>query len=245
MEISLPLLISLTAAVAFAGSFVQSASGFGYAIICMTFWPMFLPFRTASIMEAVTAFFMVVYIAARLWKWIDWRMLLPPAAVSAVFSFLGVSTLMSLSDEVLRRILGAALLLLAFYFIVLSKRIHLKKNILTGMAAGVISGFCGGLFNIGGPPMVAYFLSVTDDKRTYNATLQAFFCVNTITIFLIHLLRGNVTQQMLPLAAGALIGTALGTLCGFLLFKKLTMHGIKKFVYVFMTVAGIYLICGG
>lgn len=31
--------------------------------------------------------------------------------------------------------------------------------------------------------MVAYFLSVTDDKEKYNATLQMFFTINTISIF--------------------------------------------------------------
>ena len=46
----------LTALVAFAGSFVQSSSGFGYAIICMAIWPMFMPFYTASILEAIAAF---------------------------------------------------------------------------------------------------------------------------------------------------------------------------------------------
>ena len=49
---------------------MQSSSGFGYAIICMAIWPMFMPFYTASILEAIAAFFMVIYIAVKLWKFI-------------------------------------------------------------------------------------------------------------------------------------------------------------------------------
>lgn len=41
--------------------------------------------------------------------------------------------------------------------------------------------------------MVAYFLSVTDDKEKYNATLQMFFTINTISIFLIHVFQGHVS----------------------------------------------------
>ena len=171
----------LTALVAFAGSFIQSSSGFGYAIICMAVWPMFMPFYTASILESIVAFFMVIYIAVRLWKFIDWKLLLPPVIMATVTSFLGVNTLMSLDEEVLSKIMGTVLLILAVYFIFFSSKVHLKGGIVSGLAAGAISGFCGGLFNIGGPPMVAYFLSVTDDKEKYNATLQMFFTINTIS----------------------------------------------------------------
>ena len=173
----------LTALVAFAGSFVQSSSGFGYAIICMAIWPMFMPFYTASILEAIAAFFMVIYIAVRLWKFIDWKLLLPPVIMATVTSFLGVNTLMALDEDVLSKIMGTVLLILAVYFIFFSSKVHLKASLVSGLAAGAISGFCGGLFNIGGPPMVAYFLSVTDDKEKYNATLQMFFTINTIQYF--------------------------------------------------------------
>ena len=232
----------LTALVAFAGSFVQSSSGFGYAIICMAIWPMFMPFYTASILEAIAAFFMVIYIAVRLWKFIDWKLLLPPVIMATVTSFLGVNTLMALDEDALSKIMGTVLLILAVYFIFFSSKVHLKASLVSGLAAGAISGFCGGLFNIGGPPMVAYFLSVTDDKEKYNATLQMFFTINTISIFLIHVFQGHVSGSMLPLVGAALAGTAVGTAGGMFLFRRLTMAGIKKTVYIFMICAGSYLL---
>lgn len=231
----------LVALIAFAGSTIQSASGFGYAIVCMSLWTGLMPFMSASIIEAVTAFFMVIYITARLWRHIDKKLLLPPLIISTLFSLFGINTLMQLSDEVLHRILGVALLLLACYFIFFSSKVKLKPSITNGLIAGMVSGFCGGLFNIGGPPIVAYYLSVTDDKNKYNATLQAYFTLTTASIFFIHLIKGNVTAQMLPLTGAALVGTALGTLFGFYIFKRLPMKSIKKFIYAFMVVAGIYL----
>ena len=240
MEQSTVLL--LVALVAFIGSMIQSCSGFGYAILCMTFWTRLMPFVSASIIEAVTAFFMVVYLAVRLWRHIDFKLLLPPLLLSTLFSFLGVHTLMSLSDAVLQKILGVALLALACYFIFFSSRVHLRPTAVNGMIAGMISGFSGGLFNIGGPPIVAYFLSITDDKNKYNATLQAYFTLTTASIFFIHLARGNVTAQMLPTTAAALVGTALGTAVGFAIFKRLPMKSIKTFIHGFMVIAGCYLL---
>lgn len=231
-----------TALVAFTGSFTQSCSGFGNAIICMALWPLLMPFRTASVLEAITAFFMVVYITLRLYRHINLKLLLPPLISSTLFSFLGVSTLMTLSDRTMKQILGVALLLLAVYFVFFSHKVKLKPSLTVGLLAGVVSGFFGGLFNIGGPPMVAYFLSVTDDKMEYNASLQAYFAVTTITIFAFHLFMGNVTVGMLPLGCAALAGTVAGTLSGMSVFRRLSIDGVKRIVYAFMVVAGIYML---
>lgn len=235
----------IVALAALLGSFVQSASGFGYAIICMSIWPLVLPFRSASIIEVLTAFVMVVYITLRLRRHINWKLLLWPAATSMLFSTLGVFTLMASTESSMRRILGVALICLSIYFIFFSDTVHLKPTRLTGFAAGIISGFCGGLFNIGGPPMVAYFLSVTDDKMEYNATLQCYFCLTTIYIFAVHFVMGNVTQEIMELSGAALVGLAVGTGIGSQLFRRLSMAGIRKFVYIFMVTAGIYLVVMG
>lgn len=231
----------LVALIALVGSFVQAASGFGYAIICMALWPLLLPFRTASIIEVLTAFAMVVYIALKLRKSINWRVLLWPVLTSMAASTLGVFTLMASTESLLRRILGGVLICLGVYFIFFSDRLRLRPTRLTGMIAGLVSGFCGGLFNIGGPPMVAYFLAVTDDKLEYNATLQCYFCATTIYIFLVHLVMGNVTGQVMQYSGAALVGVVVGTGGGMALFRRMSMAGIRKFVYAFMTVAGLSL----
>ena len=232
----------LTALVAVVGSFVQSCSGFGYAIICMALWPLFMPFYTASILEAIAAFFMVVYIAVKLRKSIDWKLLLPPVLMATVTSFLGVNTLMVLDDAILSKIMGTVLLVLAVYFIFFMSKVHMKAGIFSGLSVGAVSGFCGGLFNIGGPPMVAYFFSVTKDKEKYNATLQMYFTVNTASIFLIHVFQGHVSVSIVPLIVAALAGTVVGTVGGMVVFQKLTMEGIRKVIYAFMVCAGMYLL---
>ena len=85
------------------------------------------------------------------------------------------------------------------------------------------------------------YISV-DDKEKYNATLQMFFTINTVSVFLIHVFQGHVSGAMLPLVGAALAGTAVGTAVGMFLFRRLTMTGIKKVVYIFMMCAGSYLL---
>ena len=168
---------------AFAGSFIQSASGFGYAIVLMSVLPLVIPFQSAAILEVMTSFFMVGTIALKYRRFIRWRLLVWPLVANTIFSLTGVWFQSGSAEAVLRRILGVTLVLLSVYFIFFSSRLTLKGNAVNGFIAGSISGVCGGLMSIGGPPIVAYYLAATHSKEEYNATLQAYFVISTAYIF--------------------------------------------------------------
>lgn len=240
-----PLLLALVALIAFAGSFVQSTTGFGYAVTCMALWPLLLPFKTASVMELLTAVFMSLYIAARYWKFINWRQLLWPSLAAIVTNWVGVQILQNSTDTLLRRILGVALMVLAVYFIFFSERMHIRPTRRNGLIAGAVAGLTGGMFSIGGPPIVAYYLNALDDKREYTATTQMFFIVTILSLLAMHLRLGNVTGEVLQYSAAALVGLAAGTGLGMAAFRRLPLVTIKKLVYGFMLVMGLYILIFG
>lgn len=230
---------------AFAGSFIQSASGFGYAIVLMSVLPLVIPFQSAAILEVMTSFFMVGTIALKYRRFIRWRLLVWPLVANTIFSLTGVWFQSGSAEAVLRRILGVTLVLLSVYFIFFSSRLTLKGNAVNGFIAGSVSGVCGGLMSIGGPPMVAYYLAATHSKEEYNATLQAYFVISTAYIFFTHVALGHVTGQILAWGVWALLGLAAGTFCGLKLFARLSAAGLKKLVCGFMAVVGIYLVITG
>ncbi len=230
------------AAIAIAGSFTQSISGFGFAIIVMALWPLVIPLHSAVIVEVITAFVMVSYISFKLFKHINFKLLIYPLITSFITSTLGVATLMSSAENLLRRILGGVLIILAAYFLFYSDKIKIKPSIINGLIAGGISGFFAGLMSIGGPPIAAYFLSVTDDKMEYNATLQFYFFLSSVYLFFIHLLLGNITGEVVKYSFVGIIGVAVGTIVGLKLFKKLSLNIIKKIVYIFMMIVGLFML---
>lgn len=223
----------------------QASTGFGYAIVSMALWTLFLPFKDAAVIEAITAFLMVVGLVAKLHKHINFRLLLFPLISSIVTSYLGVLALMYTSESGLRRILGAVLILLSVYMIFFSGRIRITPTPGNGLAAGAVSGLFNGMFNLGGPPVLAYFLSATDDKLEYNATLQCYFLFNVICLLFNHLRLGNITAPILQISLVTMVGVLLGTVAGWYVFKKLSIPVIKKIVYAFMSVFGAYLLISG
>ena len=235
----------LIALITFVGSLVQGTSGFGFALVCMSLLPFVIAFKTAVVLEAILAFIMVSYIAIRLYRHIDIRLVIPPAITAGIFSYIGISALIAINDSLLKRIFGVLLVILAFYFVFFSEKVNIKGNVINGMSAGAISGFAGGLFSVGGPPMVVYFMAVTKDKTKYLANMQAFFTINSLTVAIMHMLKGNVTNEMIPMILIALIGVLVGTASGLYLFKKMDAKTVKYLVCALMSVSGIYMIIRG
>lgn len=231
--------------VALLASFVQASTGLGYALICMALWPLMVPFRTAAVMEVISAFLMFATITLRYRKHVNLRLIAWPLVSTLVCNTLGVMLLVTSAESLLRRIMGIALIALAIYFMVFSNRIHVQPTRRNGLLAGAIGGLLGGMLGIGGPPMAAYMLAVTDDKMEYNATLQFYFLATSVYVFLVHIFAGSIDAQVLRYGSAAAVGMLGGTALGMLVFKRLSMQNIKKLIYPFFIVMGIYFILKG
>ena len=77
-----PLTLALVGLISVAGSFVQASTGFGYAVTVMALWPLFLPYKTALVVELLAALALCVVIAVRYRRSINWRQLIAPCAAS-------------------------------------------------------------------------------------------------------------------------------------------------------------------
>ena len=237
----------LVAVISAVGGFVQAATGFGFAIICMTLWPLVIPVKFAAVTELVAAIAMTVGLAFKLRRHIQVRLLLVPFLAAGMTGALGVFLLVTSYETLVRRLFGVALLLISIYLIGSKYRRPdsgrpVAHPHIFGLASGILSGFLGGLFNIGGPPIVGYFSTVTKDKMSYSATLQAYFILNSLSILLMHAWMGNVTTQALQYVPGALLGVLAGTVLGYKIFKKISWQTMNLLIYAFMMVFGLILV---
>ncbi|MBZ0302307.1 MAG: sulfite exporter TauE/SafE family protein, partial [Anaerolineae bacterium] len=104
------------------------------------------------------------------------KLLLPSAIVGIV---LGISLLVSLPDDVLRRMLGLITIGILIYKVTsdaLRKVEYLPRN-WHGYLAGFGSGFMSALANLGGPPITAYLLLQKLEPTTFVGTQALFFTI--------------------------------------------------------------------
>lgn len=97
-------------------------------------------------------------------------------------SYLGIRLMVHFSSRSMAVFLRIFLWNLAIYLIFLALKIQLQKSPIAEITVGVISGFTGGMFAVGEPPMVAYYDSVIDDSITYQATIQTFFFLTSLAM---------------------------------------------------------------
>jgi hypothetical protein len=231
--------------VTMVASVMQTSAGFGYAMICMSIWPLFMPYRTATVIEVLTVIFVSLTVMIRLRKSIRLKLLIWPVISTVLLLPLGLFAMMSSVDPLMRRMLGILMIILAIYFIFLGEKVKIKPTPRNGLIAGAISGFIAGMFGIGGPPMALYCLAATENKQEYNGTLQAYFVLMALYHAVLHLLWGNITLTALSLSAVGLVGMALGSAIGFAIFKKISVAKYSKVVYGFMIVFGAFLVING
>lgn len=235
-------ILAIIAGTTLLGSFVQSVSGFGYAIIVMSVLPLFVSIQTSSVLEVFTSSVMVCVIALKYRKNIRWKFIAIPLAANAVFGYVGICIQSAVPDTQLRRILGGCLILLSLWLM----RPHTSRKVLpwvvAGLLAGTLSGLMGGMMSIGGPPMVLYCLSITDSKEEYTATLQTYFFFSTLYLFLMHLVMGHMTPKVWEYSLAALAGLGAGTTVGLKVFHSIRQNAFQKVVCAFMIMAGIYML---
>lgn len=238
MEIQITHLI-LIAAVAACAGFIQSVTGFGFGIFAMMFFPYLLLFTEANILSSILGAFTSIIVVITMLRHIHWKNIIFPIIGSFVATYFAVTFIKSQANTTLKLLLGIALFGLSIYFLFFSGKIRIKPTWYTGLAAGVLSGIMGGMFAMGGPPVVIYYMQSEKDSDKYLATLSAFFVVSNAFSITVKTLSGFVTSNVLLGLAVGIPGMMLGTIIGKAVFRKMNAQMIKKAVYGFMAVSGI------
>ncbi len=237
MNIVLLILVSL-----FGGT-IQSITGMGNAVILMAtmthifpYIPIMLNAKFMSLVFFVPVLFML--------KKIKWKILLIPVLASYIGIFAGTRILLLASEEQLKFLLGAVMMVLGLISIINNKTMSFKPKWWVGVIAGVVAGFCTATASMSGPPLVMYYLGLdelAEDQKAYYATIMTTFQILNLQQVATLFISGNMPIMALQLALVSALPTALGIFLGLKFAKSVSTAVVKKIVYIFMLVIGLYL----
>jgi len=233
------------AAVTMGASLLQSVSGFGFGICFMAIVPLFLPYSSALGISTILSGTLNLVILKRCWRDIDFKQLWLPVLFCLCGSSLGTFLMATSPSPVYKRLLGVFLIILAIWLCFFSEKVRIQPTTRNAGIAGIVSGICGGLFSVNGPPMVLYFISVIEDKKTYMATLQGYFIVNNLYLLIIRSLTGLMPEGIAVSALWGLGGLIVGSFIGGRIFDKIDGQKLKKVVYVVMVLSGSWIAIHG
>lgn len=222
------------------GAFVQRVSGFGFGIFAMTILPHVMPsYGEATALSSMMASVTSAIIVVKMYRFLNWKKLIPILITFLVVSYFSILFVASVSDGMLKKVLGAILILVSIYFFFFSDKLRLKPTLLVQISMGVISGVMGGLFSMQGPPAVLYFLACTERKEEYMVLAQTYFVLGNAMMTVFRWQNGFVTESVLVAWCCGLVAVLIGTWLGTLVFRQISAQLLKKIIYAYMAVSGV------
>lgn len=185
-----------------------------------------------------------LYVYWRKWDMRYIRLLLPAAIIGII---LGTFALSSLSDSLLRRMVGSLTLLAVLYKIASDhfRTLSYRPRNWHGRFAGWASGFGSAIANTGSPPFTAYMLLQPDltPTRFIGTTTLFFASVNALKIPLF--LGENVLEPDRALgSAWALAIVPIGVWLGYKSVVLINPKTFERLLLVILFAMSVYLLVG-
>lgn len=102
---------------------------------------------------------------------------------------------------------------------------------------GTVSGIFGGLAQMSGPPVVAYWLSGKEGHGTMRASIILFFGATTLFTFVSYSLTGLITVQTLVLAALVAPAYGLGLFMGARAFRFASPETFRRLCFTLIALS--------
>lgn len=234
MEMITILLITIIAGI------IQGVTGFGSGIIMMMVLPMLFALPQSAGISSAIGIFLNLSMVYAYRKYINIKKIVLPAILYIVVCSIAIYFSTMVNQVIMKKVFGIFLVVLAIYYLFIQKEGKKKKLTLAiSICCIVISAICDGLFGIGGPLMVLYFLAQTHNTHEYLGTIQTFFFINCSYNTCFRIANGILKVEHLAIIGVGVIGIILGGLIGNKIVDKLDGVWIRKLTYLMIGVSGL------
>jgi uncharacterized protein len=238
----------LAAVAAFAGAAVQSATGFGFALVLSP-----ALFAVMDPVEAVTAL-LVLGVALNLLvlfeggrpEHVDWRTLAPMLLAALPGLALGAVALTQLSKAVLQVTVGVAVIAAAGWQLRQRRGARVRRlGSAAGLAAGFVSGALTTSISVSGPPLVLWLEAHGVRPEEFRASLAASFLALNLAGGAVLIAAEGAgaldAGEVALLLALVVAGYALGALT----FRRLDRERFFNLVLVLVALTGAASVVAG
>jgi uncharacterized membrane protein YfcA len=228
----------------FAGSFLQSAVGFGFALFCtpLLLWCGFsLPSAIAVGGGAV-----LIQLSASLWKVHDavrWKEVIHATVYRYLTTPLGVVVLVwvaNLPVSTVKSGIGVFVIVVLVVQRVCKVEPQERLHPLWGVVAFSVSGFLGGLIGMGGPPVVLWLAAHNWSSREMRAfAFATFFLTIPLSFALLYYYFGFQILKDIGFGIAAAPLVVLGSLLGVRMGNRLSGERLRFLMVVLLVIISV------
>jgi len=234
-----------TAFAALLAGLVQGVTGFGGGIITMLIFPLFVSIPVGAGITSALGIALCLSMVIRYRDEVNIKMALLPALLYNMISSVVISYSVYVDQITIKKIFGVFLILLCLYYLFINKNVQNRKlSIPVSIVCIAISATCDGLFGIGGPLMVLYFMSMTTTTHAYLGTMQLFFWTNSMYNTTLRFIKGILLPEHLGMMAFGVIGVLVGGALAGKIVDRLNVATMRKLIYIMIGVGGVINLIG-
>ena len=227
--------------VAFAGAFVQGITGFGSAMVFMSFLPLVIPFASASALVPIMLTIIGIQVTIKFFRHINWKVVAIPLILSMASSSIGVWIMNYFTVQTMQLILGCFLILVGIYSFVTAKHpLRIRPTIISGSIAGLVAGIFTGLLNIGGPPLGLYYNATTEDTKEFKGNIEFNFLIMYGWTAIMKAVNHEYDAATLWYLIPAAIGVIAASFLGLRIYSKFNKKVVSMLVWGMLIVMGLY-----
>ncbi len=237
-DISLNVAIAICA-VAFVSGTARGFSGFGSALIFMPLASSIAGPRLVAALLLIIDFIAAAPLLPNAWKQADRKATAVMVAGALVGVPIGTYFLTRLEPVTTRWIISAfvfALLML----LISGWRYRGKDHAAVSVAVGGLSGFCSGLAQTGGPPIVGYWLGRPIASTIARANIMLFFGASDLFSVVSYALTGLITADAIKLSCVVGPVYAIGVWFGASLFGRASEALFRAICYALIAAAVLF-----
>lgn len=165
-------------------------------------------------------------------------------AASLIGLPLGIWVLRHAPGGILRRIIGAVLIVVVAMSLAGRRPIAFQNRWSSGVS-GAMAGVLAGAVAMPGPPVVLYATAQDWEPRTVKATLLTFFSLNQAAALVGYQWSGLLGPRMWALSLCFSVPAGLGILAGAALFGRIDQTAFRRGVFLLLPATGVSLLVRG
>lgn len=174
-------------------SFLQTVTGFGYAIITAPLLALVLGAKETVMLVMVTGLIIRLFLIGAAKNEGSFKAILPLISASILGAIPGAYIMTIINGEMLKVFIGIILFLAA---IALWKKniVNIKHHKAVEAVVGALSGFLATTTSINGPPVVLYYLNsgAEENKTEFRGNLTRYFLLINIASIIMSVVAGTL-----------------------------------------------------
>ncbi|MTI81602.1 MAG: sulfite exporter TauE/SafE family protein [Firmicutes bacterium] len=243
----------LAAIIVFVASVLQSAIGFGFAIVATPFLLLVYNSRDVIQLSIILSFFVAVFLIKKIWHQIDHAMLKRLIYGSILGVPLGLLFFVYVSLDILKVTISiivliiASFMLIKWYYNYHKVSSHKQQDDRTDasgtqLLAGFLSGMLTTSVGMPGVPLAVYFSAKNVKKEVVRSTTLAFFIFVYIISMISQLITVKVGYNVISISLTLIPAVAVGVIGGNYLFNRINQKIFHLFVNGILIFTGVYML---